>query len=567
MAVPGNYDQIRALRNAKDPRFKPCPYVKESVKVRNYQTIGIGNFILLKRLLLGDGAGLGKTLQVLAAYAKLKERDPDLKMLVVTLKSTARQWAKEVDKFLNNISCGVVELKYRPEGSKKMLTGAEARRQQYIDYADLDIIVVSWPQVGNEYDIIRDARSNHKYMVVFDECQEFKNNKSKTFHGAYHIADKADRVYGLSATPIKNRLVEFYNIFSIIAPGILGKKKSDFEKRFLERTLDLVKVKGVDKYMWKTIGYKNLREFVQIIEPYFLSRKTDDVSDELPKIVARKIELEMDLTQQRLYNDAKSGRIYEQRLKEKYYQVLDEMRGTDDPSDKLVDTFNKLQERYDALMTKDGKKVAKTASLMYCQMAANGPRWLGESDEGVKEEYFRQMISEEVPDAKIIVYTSLESGITHLSDIVTKCGRKFVRITGSEDSAARDRAQELFQDPNSGYDIIFITKAGSAGVNLQTAEHLVFYDAPWSFGDLYQIIGRAQRLGSLHAEVIVTYLSVIGSIDEHVLDILDEKRDLVDKVMGDIAKGALAFKDADKVILGDGSGEEFIDVLYARLFG
>ena len=98
-------------------------------------------------------------------------------------------------------------------------------------------------------------------------------------------------------------------------------------------------------------------------------------------------------------------------------------------------------------------------------------------------------------------------------------------------------------------DFLFITTAGSEALNLQAASVVLFYDTPWSYGDLVQTIGRAQRIGSIQEHILILHLVNKGTIDMRVMTRVTDKKELSDAVIGDTAVGALDFTaNEDKVI-------------------
>ena len=101
--------------------------------------------------------------------------------------------------------------------------------------------------------------------------------------------------------------------------------------------------------------------------------------------------------------------------------------------------------------------------------------------------------------------------------------------------------KNLFQDLNSGVNVIFINRAGSESINLQIASTFIFFDNPWSYGDYLQLIGRAQRIGSIHSSILSLHLVCRGTIDQYVLNKLEEKQGLVHTVFGESTMGELTF--------------------------
>ena len=540
IVAPSNFQMIKDLRLRKDLKMLPCPYMKPETSLRYYQTVGSLNMLMSNRMLLGDSPGTGKTIQTISTQAVLKQKDPTMKFLVATIKSSKRQWGKEFAKFSQGMTYHVLQDDYKPIGGKAKLTGFKAREAQYKDFKDVDVLITGYHPIKEDYKLLVECRGPN-FMVVFDECQEFKNEKTKAYLGACHLSERAVRVVGLSATPIKNRLLEFYHILAVLVPGVFP-GITRFKQIFCKEQLVAIPAKGGKRYVKQVVGYKNLDMFRASIEPYFLARATQDVSDELPKLIARRVEVELSDVQRKLYAEALSGVIYQKRVKQKLYDYMEVLKAAGTPPTLAQrETLIALKEKYDESMMDDAMAKNKGAALTFCQQIANGPGWIGEEGSSPKEDEFRRLVADELASEKIIVFTRFESGIERLSNILKEEGIKFARVSGKENGKQREDAMMAFQDMEGDTRVIFITNAGSAAINLQAASVEIFYDTPWSFGDLCQTIGRAQRIGSVHANVLVIHLVTEGTIDAHVLDVLGEKKWLTDQIMGDIALGALEF--------------------------
>jgi non-specific serine/threonine protein kinase len=393
-------------------------------------------------------------------------------------------------------------------------------------------------------------------MMVADEVQAFKNRKTNTHFSCKYLAERAKRAYGLSATIIKNGLEEVYCIYDVIVPGLFG-RITKFKTTYFKQQLMKLHINGRDRYIPKTIGYKNLEQFKKTIDPYFLIRRKEEVATELPQLISKKIVLEMLPDQRDLYKQALAGIIYEEKIKQEYYEISDKVRNLTQfgvPVEKTVDEktlklYNERKEKYDKFLTSEGKKRGKLAALTYCQMISNGPRLLQEDKDSSKEEEFLRLLEEELIE-KTIVFTRFKRGIPFLEDICKRNGIKFARITGDESSRERDKARLLFQtDPE--YRVLFITTAGSAALNLQAASVVLFYDTPWSYGDLVQTIGRAQRIGSIQEHILVIHLVNRGTIDVRVISKVTDKKELSDAVVGDTAVGALDFSSNEDNVIDD----------------
>jgi len=538
--VPSIYPKLLELRKSKDAAFKQNKFIKESTKLRYYQVIGSLHMLLLERMVLGDATGIGKTIQVIATYSFLLDKEPGLKLLVVCQKSALDQWAEEFEKFTTGISTRII----RTEFGK--LKGYDARKAQY-DLFKENVLIINYNPILEEYEAIKTALGSN-YMVTFDECIAFKNRKTQTHFACKFIADNARRVYGLSATIIKNGLEEVFGIYEVVVPGLFG-KITKFKDTFCVQKLMKIRQNGRDRYFPKIIGYKNLPQFKQKIDPYFLIRRKEEVATELPKLISRKVMLDMLPEQRDAYRQALVGILYEERLKQDFFQVYDQVRvGCTD--EKILKKYADLKEKYEKFLTVDGKKRGKLAALTYCQMISNGPALVNMPGDSSKEDEFLRLMKEELLTEKVILFTRFKSGIPRLEVLCERSGIKYVKITGDQNDKERQTARLTFMN-DPACNLIFITTAGSASLNLQAAGAIIFYDTPWSYGDLVQTIGRAQRIGSIQDHILVIHFVNKGTIDVRVMGRVSDKKELSDQILGDTAAGALNFtSNEDKVLDG-----------------
>lgn len=218
---------------------------------------------------------------------------------------------------------------------------------------------------------------------------------------------------------------------------------------------------------------------------------------------------------------------------------------------------------------KDFEEHKAFVSLIYCQQVVNSLtmlRYEGGDDVfggifkeeehkvaelGSKESTLLDVLSEELDGEKVIVYTRFASLVPRLQEILKRSKIKSVCITGKQNANQRAAAQTVFQDLQSDTKVIFITDAGSEAINLQSASAMIFFDAPWSWGNYVQLLGRPIRIGSIHQSVVVYHLIAERpgdkakerkTIDRYVIEMLGKKKDLIDKVIGEAAVGALEFE-------------------------
>lgn len=363
-----------------------------------------------------------------------------------------------------------------------------------------------------------------RVFLVMDEIHKLKNHKSQ-FHTKCAILSRmSQRVVGMTATPVKNRLMEFFAIFRIIFPSLFP-MVSHFQNDYC--VMKIQEIPGGRKVPI-VVGYKNLDSFVAKIEPYYLSRKKYDVAKELPELISVECECELLELQEELYDMAETGLLNK----------------GDDPDSTSSDILS---------------------SMTMCQQAANSPRLI--ADEGgvpfegpsSKADRLMELLEEEADGQKVIVFSRFKKMINLVDSMLEERKIKFVRITGDEaDPKLREKAKVQFQNMKSGVDVILLTTAGAESINLQSAQHFVFLDLPWSWGDYVQLVGRMQRIGSSHNTIVAHHFlsrkrDGKKTIDHYVLKALRSKKRLADKVAGESLKGGL--------VLMDGDGDSIRDVM------
>jgi len=81
-----------------------------------------------------------------------------------------------------------------------------------------------------------------------------------------------------------------------------------------------------------------------------------------------------------------------------------------------------------------------------------------------------------------------------------------------------------------GTRVLVSTESGGEGRNLQFCHRMVNFDIPWN---PMRIIGRIHRIGQQH-EVNIYNLTAQGTMEEHILRILDAKINLFQLVVGEL---------------------------------
>jgi len=102
-------------------------------------------------------------------------------------------------------------------------------------------------------------------------------------------------------------------------------------------------------------------------------------------------------------------------------------------------------------------------------------------------------------------------------------------INGSTPVAERQPTTEEFRR-NGG--ALLLTHSGTEGRNLQFCHQLVNFDLPWNPMEIEQRIGRLHRYGQQHPVRIYNFTQE-GTLQQHLLDVLQEKLNLFELVVGE----------------------------------
>ena len=431
------------------------------------------------------------TIQSLAALCYLWERTPDLKVLILTTKSSVSQWASEFVKFTKGVTSFVCQ--GSPAQRRKV-------RDKFWSATGPSVMVLGYRTAVQDFSDLQDREG---YVLIADEAAAFKNNETQVHQVCHFLSGKADRTWALTATLIKNNLIEGWGVYNVVVPGLFGNKSHFLNEYCITRMQTLP---GTRRQVPVIVGYRqrDIEAFRKKIDPYFIGRAKFEVASELPPLVTRHITVGLTKFQEDKYQEALEGLL-------------------------LVGKDDKQEE----------KEVTKLTAVTYCQQIVNHPELIGCDGDSEKLDALLDLVSDggELDGEKVIVFTRFRKMVDIIVPALKKRGVKSVRITGAEDSLARKASQDAFQDPKTDARVCCITTAGAEAINLQAAKALIFYDTPWSAGDYLQILGRMLRIGSTHDRCYAIHLVTEKTIDERVVKVLAKKMVLVESVLGKRLKG------------------------------
>ena len=328
--------------------------------------------------------------------------------------------------------------------------------------------------------------TDNPICLVVDEVHKLSNN-NLTNKKLFQLRNRFCIVIGLSGTPLQDKIKSLYNVVNFVSPGYLGSYK-DYESKYLITKLKSVYVKGKKRKFKDVVGTKNTKE----------------LSEKLKKIMHiqfRSYDLDFN------YRTTSMNK-YE---RECYIKA----------SKGMIDILENEKEF--------------SARLVDLQRVVDGCHESFELDElSSKEKLLISTISEIMNrDESVLIYCSFESTYTRLVKALESSRyilnySKIHLITGKV--KFEDRVKVETDMPKKS--IVVITKAGTASINLQEANNLIFYDTPFTLLDVIQAIGRICRADTKYSTQHVYFLEVKDTIDTYKRKVVESKIKNVQNLFG-----------------------------------
>lgn len=449
--------------------------------LRPYQLRGLSWLAFMARLGLGaclaDDMGLGKTIQLIALL--LHERadgpTPGPTLLVVPM-SLVGNWQREIERFAPTLRVLVHHGLDRLTGTR-----FEAEVPGY------DVVISTYGLIHRDLEHIACVEW---YRVALDEAQNIKNPAAKQAT-AIRSLRSVNRV-ALTGTPIENRLSELWSIMDFLNPGFLG-TATDFRRRF---ALPIERYHDDDRA-------ERLRH---LIRPFVLRRLKSDPSIEVDLPEKMEMRVYCNLTREQ-------AALYE--------ATVGEMLGQ-------IDRAGGIQRRGLIL-----------ATLVKLKQICNHPaHFLGDGSglpsRSGKCERLTEMLEEALSEGdRALVFTQFREMGHLLARLLHETfGREILFLHGGTTRARRDALVDAFQLPASDHPILVLSlKAGGHGLNLTAATHVFHFDRWWNPAVEDQATDRAHRIGQFR-RVQVHKFVCIGTLEERIDGLLEEKRALADNIVG-----------------------------------
>ena len=458
------------------------------------------------RGLLCDEVGLGKTIEAGLVLKEYLLRQMVDRVLIITPPSLVEQWREELaSKFGLSDFVASHDPAFRELGKQAWTTFprviaslATARRAEH-RRAITDTI----------YD-----------LVIVDEAHHLKNRSSVSWKFVNALQKKY--VLLLTATPVQNNLDELYNLITILKPGQL-KTPREFRRRFA--------VKG-DPRLPRNRG--RLRE---LLADVMVRHARGQLGAQLPPRSAHTVRLRLGPEERALYDDVSSlVRRCIQRPRS-----AGPSEGEQPDAGPTLSTVHRFTLRTLQREIGSSPAAARPTLLRLAdrpEMAAHREALLSMADRAASIQSWakgqaleRLLLARLASDGreKLIIFTHFRATMRLLARLLRRVGVDFVTYHGQ---LSRGRKDEVIQRFEQSAQVMLSTEAAGEGRNLQFCRLMLNFDLPWNPQRIEQRVGRIHRVGQTRP-VEVFNLSAEGTVEDYILEILDDKLNMFELVIGE----------------------------------
>jgi superfamily II DNA/RNA helicase len=394
-------------------------------------------------------------------------------------------------------------LNWLPSASCIFYVGAKDQRQKLFSQEVLavkfNVLVTTYEFVM--YDRSKLSRIDWKYIII-DEAQRMKDRESVLARDLDRY--RCQRRLLLTGTPLQNDLKELWSLLNLLLPEVFDNRKA-FQDWFSKPFQRDVPTHSEEEDDWLETEKKVIiiHRLHQILEPFMLRRRVEDVEGSLPRKESIVLRCRMSGIQGAIYDWIKStGTIRVDPEDEKARIQRNAMY--------QAKTYKNLNNKCMEL-----RKVCNHPLLSYPFMNYYGKDFIIRSC-GKLWNLDRILIKLHRSGHRVLLFSTMTKLLDILEEYLQWRQLVYRRIDGTTSLEDRESAIVDFNRPNSDCFIFLLSiRAAGRGLNLQSADTVVIYDPDPNPQNEEQAVARAHRIGQTRDVKVIYMEAVVDNISSY----------------------------------------------------
>lgn len=537
-----------------------------------------------QRLLLADEVGLGKTIEAGIIITEMSARLGELsRVLIVCPSMLTQKWEKEMQKRFS-LDFNIL----KRDDFMKFL-------QRYTEYGEAEkikcIMTLQTLRSNRMIERLREV-APHFDIVIVDEAHYMRNPETLSSELGEILSDLSDAMLFLSATPLQLGTPDLFNLLSLLIP----EEFSDFAlfhnliepneyinnalRRLYEPSAAIEVLKRVEKTSQKDRLIKNsfyqeavgllgsnnklsreqaIRLQKLLIElnclSYVFTRtKKRDVEIQFPIREARVIRVQFTSEEMEFYNAVTN--FVSDRFTARYGSSQGISFAVIMPQRQVASCIQAMKESLDNIIKKrvikapsedngdiidpssdvDAPWKLEDREVSFISKLKGSANRIGDTD--TKFNMFLEALrnlEKEDPDAKIMVFAFFKKTLEYLRRKLgaTEYGERVALIHGDIPTKDRQKIIKEFRKTDE-IKILLSSEVGGEGLDFEFCNVIFNYDLPWNPMRVEQRIGRLDRYGQRHEKILIYNFSMVGTIDDEILNRLYQRINIFERYIGDL---------------------------------
>ena len=537
-----------------------------------------------QRLLLADEVGLGKTIEAGIIITETSARLGELpRVLIVCPSMLTQKWEIEMRK---RFSLDFNILK-RNDLFKFL--------NRYAEYGEAEklkgIVSLQTLRSSRMIESLRDTEPRFDIVIV-DEAHYMRNPETLSSELGKVLSDNSDAMLFLTATPLQLGTPDLFNLLGLLVPEEFSDfalfdnliEPNEYMNNALRRLYDpsaaLELLKGVENTSQKERFLKNpfYHEAIQLLSgntrltrekairlqkllvelnclSYVFTRtKKRDVEIDFPTREARVIRVEFTPAEMDFYSAVTD--FVSERFTARYGSSQGISFAVIMPQRQVASCIQAMRGSLDDILK---KKVVKAPSadngdiidpsadidspwkleageVSTLQKLKGCASRVGETD--TKFDKFLEALRKLEKDdreSKIIVFAFFKKTLEYLRKRLeaTEYRGKVALMHGDIPTKDRQKVIRRFRQTNE-IKILLSSEVGGEGLDFEFCNVIFNYDLPWNPMRVEQRIGRLDRYGQRHEKILIYNFSMVGTIDDEILNRLYARINVFERFIGDL---------------------------------